>query len=309
MMKVLNKLLFSALSVLAAVILAASLLVTDTDGLGPNETDYFVSSAADFTGTADAMGARTDMTAPVNDTSENEALPQTDDSTTGISQPVAAQAGNNSDHEPEPAASPKADIPARPTAPPIYSRSPMDKLTALREVNSDAIGWLTLDGTGIDFPILQTTDNDYYLYHDAYGRNTKDGAVFLDYQLSPGLLNANNLIYAHNLNAAGKGFSDLINYKNKTFFNAHSTGRIYTLGETYRFEIFSVYVHGGAVNSYTWFPASSDAFLQFVDEIKTDSLYYRDLDIQWGDRLLTFCTCSYEFENARTIVHAKIIMP
>ena len=186
------------------------------------------------------------------------------------------------------------------------SNNPVDKLKKMQGANSDTIGWLVLDNTKINFPIMQTKDDDYYLNHDEYKNSTKSGAVFLDYQVSPDFINANNLIYAHNLNTPGKGFSELVKYKNRDFFDTHTAGWIYTPDKVYKLEIFSVYVTGASVDPYTWFPSSEDAFEQYLDEIKTNSIYYNDNDIKWGDHIVTFCTCSYEFENARTIVHAKM---
>jgi len=184
---------------------------------------------------------------------------------------------------------------------------PVSKLKALRKKNSEAIGWIVLDGTGINFPIMQARSNEYYLEHDEYKNPSKNGAVALDYQLYTNFTNGNNILYAHNLSAPGKGFSDLVNYKKKTFFDANKTGMIYTPDKNYRIEIFAVYVTDYNVNGYAWFPPEAEAFDLFVREIKSKAMYYREKNLKWGDQILSMCTCSWEFANARTIVHAKLV--
>ena len=196
-----------------------------------------------------------------------------------------------------------------PSAPSPEGRlnDPLNKLRDLQNRNGDAIGWLVLDGTDIDFPVLQASDNEYYLQHDEYRNRCASGAVALDYRLTSDFTNKNNMLYAHNLGAAGRGFSEIVRFKEKSFFDSHTTGMLYTLRKTYRLEIFAVRVIGSTVDPYFWNPTSPTAFKGFLDEIKTNSVHYRNKSMHQTDRLMTFCTCSYEFSNARTVVHAKMI--
>lgn len=195
----------------------------------------------------------------------------------------------------------------------ISSQTPSDvktplieQLRKLSDKNPDIVGWIVLDGTTINYPLMQAADNKYYLTHDADKKYTSQGSIFLDYRLMPDFSDINNIIYGHNTDS-DTIFSGLTNFKNKSYFDTHKTGTLYTIDKTYDLEIFSVYVHHYLGNPYSWYFLTQKYFNEFTEQIKADSLYYRETELEWGDRILTLSTCSYEFTNARTIVHARLV--
>ncbi|MDR2492703.1 MAG: class B sortase [Coriobacteriales bacterium] len=93
---------------------------------------------------------------------------------------------------------------------------------ALRERNSEVIGWVIIPGTHVNYPIVQGPDNDYYLYHLFDDTSNDTGTVFADYQGSPTLAGQNNLVYGHNMRD-GSMFSDLIKYTTQSYLMEHQT--------------------------------------------------------------------------------------
>jgi len=91
---------------------------------------------------------------------------------------------------------------------------------ALRAINPDIVGWLIVPGTNINYPVVQGSDNEHYLYHLFDESYSGTGAIFADYQNSPTLDGLNNIIYGHNM-FDGSMFSDIYLYNNQEFFDGH----------------------------------------------------------------------------------------
>ncbi|MCL2749851.1 MAG: class B sortase [Coriobacteriia bacterium] len=98
---------------------------------------------------------------------------------------------------------------------------------ALRAINPDIVGWILVPGTNINYPIVQGSDNEHYLYHLFDDSYSGTGAIFADYQGSPTLDGINNIIYGHNM-LDGSMFSDIYLYNNQDYFNRHSAVYLYT---------------------------------------------------------------------------------
>jgi len=173
--------------------------------------------------------------------------------------------------------------------------------------NKDTVGWKVIDNTVINHPLVQGPNNDHYLKRDADNKASSEGAIALDASLDASFTNGNNIIYGHNLSSNGKGFSELTKFKNKSFFDANKTGTVYTTdGKIYKMEIFAVQVTSSTISNYTFYYKSAMAFGYFLEEIQDNAMFYRNVDLQYGDQILTMVTCSYEFTNARMMVHAKL---
>ncbi|EGP9899719.1 class B sortase, partial [Listeria monocytogenes] len=95
-----------------------------------------------------------------------------------------------------------------------------DELRDLQKLNKDMVGWLTIADTEIDYPILQSTDNDYYLHHNYKNEKARAGSIFKDYRNTNEFLDKNTIIYGHNMKD-GSMFADLRKYLDKDFLAAH----------------------------------------------------------------------------------------
>ena len=193
---------------------------------------------------------------------------------------------------------------SRPSEKTNGSRSVMD-FAGIKTKNPDVIAWLTIPGTVIDYPIVQSKDNSYYLTHDAKKKKNLNGALFLDYRVHSDFSDFNSVVYGHHMKS-GRMFQNLIKFKDQSFWNSHSTATLYTPEHTYRLEFIAVAVVQQNSPLYRYaFPSPTER-LAHLEEIKSAAKFYRDVGLTENDRIVTLSTCSYEFKNARTVLVAKI---
>ncbi len=177
--------------------------------------------------------------------------------------------------------------------------------------NPQTIGYIKIPGTKVDYPVVQAENDKYYLNHDFYGKATSYGAVYASYKNSFQPLDRNTLLYGHNMHD-GSRFAELINYKNLEFFKKHPTLQFDTLFEKKSWKIAAVFITNGSTASdngyffdFTFNHCSDLCFEEYIAELEKRSLYETGVDILPTDTLLTLCTCTYEYPDARLIVVAR----
>jgi sortase B len=186
-----------------------------------------------------------------------------------------------------------------------YNVSNID-INELKKINSDTIGWLVVDGTNINYPVLKTNDNSFYLTHDFNKNYSIGGWIFMDYRNSSIMDNKNTVIYGHNLinKTAFGSLSSL--FTDKWFDNSNHKIIVYTLDGNYTFEIFSVYYK--EPESYylnTNFSSDND-YLFFLKSLKSRSIYDFNVELNSEDKIITLSTCT-DNNKGRKVVHAKLI--
>ena len=170
------------------------------------------------------------------------------------------------------------------------------------EQNTDFAGWITVEGTTIDAPIVQSVDNEYYLIHDYTGARNITGAIYMDYKNLGNFYDNHISLYGHYM-TDGTIFHDLHYFKDQTFFENNDTITIHGLRESKEFEIFSVHV----VSAYTYYlylDLEDEALMEYAKHFKRLSMYERDVTFPKDLQLLTLVTCTYEYDNARILIHA-----
>lgn len=181
---------------------------------------------------------------------------------------------------------------------------PVVDFEALQEINPDIVGWIYIEGTEISYPIVQGEDNSYYLKHLFDGTYNSSGCVFLDAASSDDFSDFNNIIYGHNMKN-GTMFHALMNYKEQQFYDEHPVALLLTPSQNYKIMLFSGYVASNSDNAWqTDFTASS--YVQWLSEITGESCLEAEVSPTEDDIILTFSTCSYEFSNARFVLHGII---
>lgn len=186
------------------------------------------------------------------------------------------------------------------------------QLEELKKENEDIVGWIEINDTNIDYPVLQTTDNDFYMKHNYKKESSKDGSIFLDKSYNWDIPSSNLLLYGHN-NKNGTMFQDLMNYKEEDFYNNHKTIRFTTLNEDSTYEVMSVfysrvyYKSEQNVFRYYYFVNSENEtdYNDFVENCKKSSIYDTGVTANYGDQLLTLSTCEYSQEDGRFVVVCK----
>jgi len=171
----------------------------------------------------------------------------------------------------------------------------------------DAIGWLTIPNTGIDYPFAQGVDNDYYLHLDLDKNQLFSGTLFMEYRNNSDFGDFNTIIFGHNMKN-GSMFGTLKNFDDRNFFEANSKGIIFTANETYEIEFMAWIVIGADDDVvYNSMFASDTDSLDFLDYVKRVSRNYRDTGADASDRFVTLSTCSYEFTDARMALVGRIV--
>ena len=169
--------------------------------------------------------------------------------------------------------------------------------SAAGELSEDLAAWLTVDGTPIDFPVMQGRNNSEYLNKDPYGRYSLSGSVFLDSRNSRDFSDPYSLIYGHHMDG-GAMFGALDSYLKKGYLENHRTGALVTQDGMHEIEFFAVTDAPGTE------PAVFDPTLEEgpAGYVKEHAMYYTDGILKEGDRIIALSTCKYPDAVDRTIV-------
>ena len=190
----------------------------------------------------------------------------------------------------------------------------MLKIKELQKENSDIIGWIEIENTNINYPVLQGTDNSFYVSHNYKKQKNISGAIFLDKDYVWDPPSSNLLIYGHN-NQNGTMFEDLLKYRYKSFYEQHPVIRFTTNNEDAYYEIISAfpsqvyYKSQTDVFKYYYFVNASNEkeFYEYVRNAKNASLYDTGKTAEYGDQLMTLSTCAYHTTDGRFVVVARKI--
>lgn len=179
--------------------------------------------------------------------------------------------------------------------------------------NKKLIGWLKIDDTNIDYPVMQTANNEYYLDHNFNQEYDKNGSLFMDAACDVVHRNTNLIIYGHHMKS-GKMFGNLNNYSSKDYCEKHSTIRFDTIYEKGLYQVMYVfrsriYNEDEVVFKYYQFfdSASEKEFESNMQEMAALSLYDTGVRAAFGDELLTLSTCDSSEPDGRFVVVAKRI--
>ncbi len=179
-------------------------------------------------------------------------------------------------------------------------------ISSLKEENNDTVGWIQVEGTNINYPVVKANDNEYYLTHDFLKNNNRAGWIFLDYRNDLDNLKENTIIYGHKMKDSTM-FGTLSNLLQKEWLNNEDNHiiKVASISNSYLFQIFSIYV----VEDETYYIKSEfneeSSFNEFINTIKNRSIHNFKAKINNNDKILTLSTC-YGKEK-RLVVHAKLI--
>lgn len=188
----------------------------------------------------------------------------------------------------------------------------MLKVKKLQEENEDIVGWIEIEDTNINYPVLQGDDNEYYLTHNYKKEKSQKGSIFLTKDYDWSLPSDNLLIYGHNI-MNGLMFQDLLKYSDEEFYESHPVIRFTTENEDMEFEIFSVFksrvFYKSEKNVFRYYDFvnadTEEEYNEFVEKAKKSSLFDNDITAKYGEQLITLVTCSYHTEDGRFVVIGK----
>ncbi len=187
----------------------------------------------------------------------------------------------------------------------------LDEYKNLYNSNKRLIGWLKIDDTNIDYPVMQTTDNEYFLNHNINQQKDRNGALFLDKDCDVLAPSTNLIIYGHHMRS-GNMFGTLDKYSSEEYYKEHPVIQFDSIYEKGTYEVMyvfrsKIYNEEDVVFKYYQFidALSQQEFESNMQEMAAMSLYDTGVTASYGDRLLTLSTCDYYVDDGRFVVVAK----
>jgi sortase B len=178
----------------------------------------------------------------------------------------------------------------------------------LLKENDDLVGWVKIEDTKIDYPILQTDNNEDYLTQNFNKEYSILGSIFMDFRNDMKTLGKNTIIYGHRTKN-GSMFEHLIKFKDKAFLEEHRTFPFETLYDSYEAEVFAVYMTTTDFNYIQTDFASDEEFESYLSTVQEESIFETDVEVSGEDIILTLSTCDEELDSmdGRLVVQAKLV--
>lgn len=183
---------------------------------------------------------------------------------------------------------------------------PKVDFSSLEQINSDLVGWLYQENTVINYPIVQGKDNKYYLTHLFDKTYNIAGALFLDFRCNDDYSDYNSFIYGHHLKNDTM-FSCLVDYQNQEYYEEHPNLYLLTPSQNYYVELFSGYVTSADSDVFDLEFKNNEDFLEYLEKIVSKSNFTSNVMVKDVDKILTLSTCTYDYDNARYVVHGKLV--
>lgn len=182
---------------------------------------------------------------------------------------------------------------------------------SLKEQNQDFVGWIRIDGTRIDYPVVQTPDRpDYYLHRDFNGESSKYGTPYMAESCRYEEPGTSLLIYGHHMKN-GEMFADLQNYTEAEFYRQHPYIRFDTVDRIGNYEVVATVKVDASGDATPWqellFPEDEETFDAAWKEFQRQSFYWTEASAGYEDRLLALVTCEYTLKDGRLMVVTKEI--
>jgi sortase B len=189
----------------------------------------------------------------------------------------------------------------------VREESSEEKFERLSKINKDIKAWIKINNTNIDYPVVQSKDNVYYLERDVNKKYSYTGSIFMDFRCSITDKKCKNIIiYGHNMKNDIM-FHELPKFKKSNFFyNANNTIILNMPGGSYKFTAFSAYITDTSFDYLKTTFLSNNEFSEFIKAISERSMFRSNLKLTENDRIITLSTCAYDFDDARFVVHGKL---
>ncbi|MDR0531015.1 MAG: class B sortase [Oscillospiraceae bacterium] len=186
----------------------------------------------------------------------------------------------------------------------------------LKAINDEYVGWLRVPGANIDTPLVQTENNNYYLYRNFKREPSRYGNPFLDYRVGMDPISTNLIVYGHHM-SNGKIFTKLLNYQQLDTVKKSPIITLELKDRVLQYKVMAVFVINGRRehdNGYVFaantpeFP-NKKSFDGFVRQLQQRTFIQTGVDVQWGDSLISLQTCIYDFKDEYLYVVGRLVRP
>ncbi|MCR5201969.1 MAG: class B sortase [Lachnospiraceae bacterium] len=189
----------------------------------------------------------------------------------------------------------------------FLSKAPIQvDFDGLLRLNKDVQGWLYQPKTGINYPVMKTDDNNYYLHHMIDGKYNYSGTLFIHCNNKADFEDYNTVIYGHNMKN-GTMFGTIDNYDDENYYRAHPVFYYLTPEKNYRLDVYSGYVAPKKSDSYQIDFKSDKEYEIFKRTLYDRSAFNSYIELEEVDKSVTLSTCAYDFKDARFVVHANLV--
>lgn len=166
--------------------------------------------------------------------------------------------------------------------------------------NGSIVGWIYCEGTAINYPVVQGSDNSYYVRRLPDGTKSTAGSIFVDYRCAADCSDTNTILYGHNMKN-GSMFATIKKYGKQSFYDEHPVMWYFTPDETFMVELVAGYVTSTGSESFEMFTDTED-IQQYLSMSVEKSTFVTNASIETAERVMTLATCSYEYDNARYVL-------
>ncbi len=195
----------------------------------------------------------------------------------------------------------------------VKPSSEIDKISQidfskLKEVNNAIVGWIIIDGTQVNYPIVKGKDNSYYLNHSYDKSYNSYGSIFMDYRSNENFSDLNTFIYGH-YTSNGSMFGELKKYMEESFYKEHPFFYILTPNGNYKVDVISAYTDDALSSSYNAKFNDLNDYQRYIEKIRLKSRYSTDISVNYNfDKIISLYSCSHESgsKTERYFIHGVI---
>ena len=162
----------------------------------------------------------------------------------------------------------------------------------------NSIGWINVPETKIDYPVMYSGDNEFYLHRAVDGSYLRVGSIFLDYRCNAGFTGKINVLYGHNM-SDGSMFADVMKFINSEYFDSHNYGWLTTENTVYKIDFFSL------SQPDDFYDVNSDVNL-WLDDLRANSFIWRNIGVSENDQFISLSTCTGSEGSSRTVLTGKL---
>lgn len=189
----------------------------------------------------------------------------------------------------------------KPNGDPEVARLSLEELMA---INEDVLGWLTIDDTHIDYPVVQGETDMEYINKGVMGDFALAGSIFLSCLNTPDFTDRYNLVYGHHMDNGGM-FGDVLEFVDSQYFESHQAGVLFLTDRTFDIELFAC-IEADGYDKLIYRVGPEYGTEELLDYLKASSTQYRDIGVTPRDQLIAFSTCVDAATNGRVVLYGRL---